>query len=140
METIPENSWIDGGGTAKSPGVIFPPKNPKTQLLDPLFPKPSIKKWMSWDAAGSAWVLDKWMLEASRFFQVFFPPLRSRDPDPKIPPQNPSAGALSTGNAPKFQEFSTHPVFLFIPVGSSGWDWNSPSQAELGIIPLGIIP
>lgn len=49
----------------------------------------------------AAWVLRKWMLEVARFIQVY-PPLRSSDPNPKIPPQNPS---LSTGNAPKFQEF-----------------------------------
>lgn len=74
----------------------------------------------------------------SRFIQVH--PGLSRfipsDPNPKIPPQNPNAGLYPQGTPPNSRSFKLIPFFCSSQC--LGWGWNSPSRAQLGIIPLGI--
>lgn len=92
----------------------------------------------------AARVLENGMLEATGFIQEDkrgTSRLGSSDPDPKIPPQNPSAGLHPTGVL-NSSHFPASPGAL---PGSGGWGWNSPSRvsalrAELGILPEGIIP
>lgn len=87
----------------------------------------------------AAWILDKWMLEISRFIlSRFFPRLRSSDPDPKIPPQNPSAGFYPQGTPPNSRSFKLIPFSCFSRWEAAAGIGISPSQTELGMIPLGI--